>query len=1029
MGVDFFAIGIDFGATYSGVAFAHSAHPDAIKVITNWKDGNDQEKVPTRIAFDEERSRVYWGHNVPATIDPFTWFKLLLIDQNILSENTRTSPPLSTAREYLRVQNQKPDELVAKYLEQLWNHTLETLTAQFGDEVVGDVFAVCDAGGGTVDLVSYAVLSTNPMNVREFVKPESAISGAVYIDDQFERGLRQTIGRRWKSASVWSRRQVIEKDWEDGIKRNFDGKERDWSVTLPTDMVSAWNSILARRNKKAELFFKNGKVIIKSRHVEEWLQDVVQPVSRVIRHQIYAVHKKQSKIKSILLIGGFGSSKYLYRQLTKEFDSIDVLQSSGSRGWSAVSRGAVIWGLSNKGSGFANNTLVRSRIPRESGEISESQLFNSSRNRHGGGCRIPLARTNWALGAAVDMHDTSEPPKYMLPTSIDPDIPDVTDSDGSSELMEVVVQKIRGPDIPDLTDSDGASERSEAVMEHMSTAPNLADESDSDGAALLAESQSSVGASSTSSAMSVGSVTAALDVINAFVVRSVFCKQDLLSIITPALQSSQDEIWKFEIRICRLIRRYGKALTTETSDPIEAEAARFLRSRRISSRIARQIVEDTSHKVQREGSASRELTIPHVRQDFTDQPVNNPAEQFDINEAHGLDILEDLSERSAASSSGDNDEHHRSGIGNERFQSLENFLPSGSLQYVDLPEKATTALLEVFAASPTYLNIQVTPAGQNLSISSKPVTSSLPTQTNASTGQGPSQGQSTNPTNSNPPSGPGGMNPHQHSSQMKPSIPTPLQLRQVYLCIKKGGIWNTAYHVRPVRTETMPIDREFFSKLKEEYFSARGWLRNWFSMYRYDHSEFFRVREAFLIPKQQKLKASKFRKYDVDSSEPVDMDYPQDQHPEYEFAPDPLAEHSRPPHGPIGPLQFFNYFYRCKDDSWYLFQRQRLFPNRVKADSLKALPKHKRELDMSDDQTVLFWGIYAKENRWAIWVFAYIFLFNVSWILFAILWMFPWGHRADLQNGFVPLGISITSTMGFLALMVASGPDAERPNR
>lgn len=84
---------------------------------------------------------------------------------------------------------------------------------------------------------------------------------------------------------------------------------------------------------------------------------------------------------------------------------------------------------------------------------------------------------------------------------------------------------------------------------------------------------------------------------------------------------------------------------------------------------------------------------------------------------------------------------------------------------------------------------------------------------------------------------------------------------------------------------------------------------------------------------------------------------------------------------------------------------------------------------MSDDQTVLFWGIYAKEKRWAIWVFAYIFLFNVPWILFAFLWMFPWGHRADLQNGFVPLGISITLTMGFLALMVASGPDAERPNR
>lgn len=33
------------------------------------------------------------------------------------------------------------------------------------------------------------------------------------------------------------------------------------------------------------------------KHVETWFQDVVQPVSRMIRYQIYAVHKKKSKIK------------------------------------------------------------------------------------------------------------------------------------------------------------------------------------------------------------------------------------------------------------------------------------------------------------------------------------------------------------------------------------------------------------------------------------------------------------------------------------------------------------------------------------------------------------------------------------------------------------------------------------------------------------------------------------------------------------------------------------------------------------
>ena len=36
---------------------------------------------------------------------------------------------------------------------------------------VGDAFVICDAGGGTVDLISYEIVSLKPFKLKELVKP------------------------------------------------------------------------------------------------------------------------------------------------------------------------------------------------------------------------------------------------------------------------------------------------------------------------------------------------------------------------------------------------------------------------------------------------------------------------------------------------------------------------------------------------------------------------------------------------------------------------------------------------------------------------------------------------------------------------------------------------------------------------------------------------------------------------------------------------------------------------------------------
>jgi len=76
-------VGIDFGTTYSGVAWAETQRPDRRTAITTWPinktilDGESSDKVPTKLRYDG--SNVQWGFSIPITApqdEVIEWFKL-----------------------------------------------------------------------------------------------------------------------------------------------------------------------------------------------------------------------------------------------------------------------------------------------------------------------------------------------------------------------------------------------------------------------------------------------------------------------------------------------------------------------------------------------------------------------------------------------------------------------------------------------------------------------------------------------------------------------------------------------------------------------------------------------------------------------------------------------------------------------------------------------------------------------------------------------------------------------------------------
>ena len=58
---------------------------------------------------------------------------------------------------------------------------------------VGDVFVICDVGGGTADLISYRIENVRPLEVAEYVSNKGKLCGAIFVDEAFKNYIHQTL--------------------------------------------------------------------------------------------------------------------------------------------------------------------------------------------------------------------------------------------------------------------------------------------------------------------------------------------------------------------------------------------------------------------------------------------------------------------------------------------------------------------------------------------------------------------------------------------------------------------------------------------------------------------------------------------------------------------------------------------------------------------------------------------------------------------------------------------------------------------
>ncbi|GJN84979.1 hypothetical protein PLIIFM63780_008543 [Purpureocillium lilacinum] len=390
-------VGIDFGTTYSGVAWAETQRPDRRVAVNSWpistsaREGESSDKVPTKLRYTK-CSDVQWGFAIPDTApqdEVIEWFKLNL-DPSL--EQVSQDAATGMGRGSLGA-----DRIVTDYMSALNEHLIYTLRQKLGDAVarnmplefvvtvpaiwsdlakdrtrkacqrafglsasqcpvhlvsepeaaaiyalhgldhhglqVDDTMVVVDAGGGTVDLISYTITGLKPiLQVEEAAPGTGALCGSTFLNMRFAKFLKAKLGNEegFDDEVLAEALEAFEKK----VKRQYTlGADPDDSFVIPVGGLA---------NNKA-LGIARGRYALKGSDLNTIFEPVVLQVIKLIEDQISA---SGAPVKAILLVGGFGASQYLKERIRAAVDRrIQILQPPNA--WQAVVQGAVMKGLAN----------------------------------------------------------------------------------------------------------------------------------------------------------------------------------------------------------------------------------------------------------------------------------------------------------------------------------------------------------------------------------------------------------------------------------------------------------------------------------------------------------------------------------------------------------------------------------------------------------------------------------------------------------------------------------------------------------
>jgi hypothetical protein len=144
------------------------------------------------------------------------------------------------------------------------------------------------------------------------------LCGAIYVDRAF-LGHVKTHRQHMNKLDSETERRFMEKEWENNVKRNFDGTPGPWTVELPHTQQTkrvAWKSLVGKKEKSNILQLQgylslhpynsirnsNIQMLIDDReYVEQIFNEVVQKILDLLRDQVQGIRDQTGASPKVIL--------------------------------------------------------------------------------------------------------------------------------------------------------------------------------------------------------------------------------------------------------------------------------------------------------------------------------------------------------------------------------------------------------------------------------------------------------------------------------------------------------------------------------------------------------------------------------------------------------------------------------------------------------------------------------------------------------------------------------------------------------
>ncbi|KAF9087777.1 Heat shock 70 kDa protein 12A [Mortierella sp. AM989] len=220
-------------------------------------------------------------------------------------------------------------------------------------------FMICDAGGGTVDLIVYEItISSEGRRLSEVTKGHGASCGSMFIDLNLKNLLIKKFGIQAAKLPKNIIPSLVE-TFAYQVKPQFDGIE-DQHLALPR------SDCFDDLDDPKAIGIDGMYICLKASELKEMVfEPAVKKVLTLIQEQLDSAKLCQA----IFMVGGFGASNYLLKRVKQEFGGVVRTISAPHKPEMAVVCGAVYAGLNSK--------TVAARIARRCYGVGTSMPFEA----------------------------------------------------------------------------------------------------------------------------------------------------------------------------------------------------------------------------------------------------------------------------------------------------------------------------------------------------------------------------------------------------------------------------------------------------------------------------------------------------------------------------------------------------------------------------------------------------------------------------------------------------------------------------